>query len=90
MLIASDATGRIVEERTIAVEQYYDGGIDLIDSDDYRARSGISALKGTIYGPRGRIDQEFDNRYARNGKLEWSRAVHADGQVIENDFRGKP
>ena len=44
-------------------------------------------VRGSIYDPKGKLDQEFENRYGTHGELEWTRAVHSDGQVFEETVK---
>ena len=83
-LRAFDSRGDVVEELCLSVEDYYEGRLDLIDQDGYRARRGIVVIEGRIYGPSGNLDQEFRNRYSPTGSYLGGRTVHADGTINEH------
>ena len=73
----------VVEQADFSVEDYYDGSCELIDSNEYRERRGIRVLTGEIFDLKGRVDQSFETSYSERGEIVRSRAVFADGQVIE-------
>ncbi len=83
ILIAADANGNLVEEIDIPFEAYYDDGVSVVDSEDYRTAKGIRKLSGKIYDSKGNLQQSFENEYSTDGALAKSRAVHADGTVTE-------
>lgn len=83
ILVALTVSESVVDEQDLSVEDYYDGGCELIDSSEYRASRGVRVVKGEIYDPKGNLDQRFENRYSEAGALIGSRSVFADGQVIE-------
>jgi len=82
ILLAEDARGTILERCEIPYDEYYDGGIDLLDSNAHRAEKGIRRLKGEIYDSSGSLQQTFENRYSLDGHCVGSRIVFADGTVV--------
>ncbi len=83
-LNAYNANGELVEAVTLSLEDYYQGLHDLIDKDEYRATLGIRVIEGKLFGPAGKLDQEFRNRYSETGAYAGGRTVHADGTVNED------
>lgn len=83
MLTATDVNRQLVEQLNVSYDMYYDGGVPVVDSSEYRAKKGIRHLSGRIYDSRGVLEQEFDNQYLENGDFSKCRAVHADGTVVE-------
>ncbi len=81
-LVAEDANGKTLERREVSYDAYYDGGIDVVDSNAYRADRGIRRLKGEIYDSSGSLQQSFENRYSKDGRCLGSRIVFADGSVV--------
>ncbi len=86
-LRALSRDGTEVANETMGIEDYYDASPELIDSPQYRTTRGIRSVVGKIYDPKGKLDQQFENRYGADGALEWTRVVHADGQVIEETIK---
>lgn len=84
LLVAFGATKDLpVEQLSMTTEEYYEGGIPLIDAREYRSKRGIVLVRGEIFDSRGRAAQRFENRYASDGRLSSNRTVHGDGSVTE-------
>ena len=83
-LQAFDTDGVLLEEITLSLEEYYEGSNELIDSEEYRASHGVAVIKGKLFDPSGKLDQEFSNRYSTSGAYVGGRTVYADGTVNED------
>ena len=83
-LKAFSAHGDLVEAVQMSVADYYQSLHDLIDKNEYRAARGIAVIEGRVYGPSGKLDEEFRNLYAVSGAFTRGRAVFADGTVNED------
>jgi hypothetical protein len=78
--------GKLVREIRLSLDEYYEDGIELIDSSVSRQKSGIRSVKGELLDGQGRLTQQFENQYDATGRLVHSRAVHDDGTISEQNF----
>jgi hypothetical protein len=83
ILIAENGDGVVVERLDVPLDNYYGGGLPVVDSDDYRRLNGIRLLRGHIYGYKGNLMEEFVVKYDSDGRYIHSRAVHEDGTIVE-------
>jgi hypothetical protein len=83
-IIGFDEDGNIIDDITITYDEYYESSLEIIDSNEYRSRSGVVLIKGAVYDHSGQLDQEFENRYNQNGEYIGGRVVHSDGTIIED------
>jgi hypothetical protein len=80
--MAEDANGKTVERREVPYDEFYEGGIDVVDSNANRATNSIRRLKGEIYDSSGSLQEMFDNRYSEDGRCLGSRITFADGTTV--------
>jgi hypothetical protein len=83
-LFAESVDGDIIESHRITYDQYYNGGIPVVDANDYRAKLQIRKLRGEIYRSSGALQQQFENHYSEDGRFSSGRTVHDDGTVVED------
>jgi hypothetical protein len=84
LLLATDEHGTVVERTEVPYDDYYGGGVAIVDSNAYRAAKRIRRLTGEVYNSKGQLQQSFDNQYAEDGRYLRSRMIFADGTVVEN------
>jgi len=84
LLVAYDSDGEVVEETNLSYFDYYEELHPLIDEDEYRSDFGIRKLARKIYDDDGKLQQEFEVFYTKDGAYQRSRAVHEDGTVTED------
>ena len=64
ILTALRADGSEAETLEIQLPNYDDGGIELLDSDEYRASRSIRIVQGRIVDLEGNVRREFVSEYA--------------------------
>jgi len=74
----------LVESLRLTYEAYYDGNQPLIDDPDYRRKKHIRKVSGTIYDPKGSVDQQFEMQYDGRGRHVRGHAIHKDGTVTKS------
>lgn len=82
LLVAEDTNGRTIERREVSYDEFYEGGIDMVDSNAYRAAKAIRWLRGEVYDSSGSLQERFDNRYSEDGECLASRITFADGTTV--------
>ncbi|HEX5445362.1 MAG TPA: hypothetical protein VFW87_16170 [Pirellulales bacterium] len=83
-LTAFSVDGTIVEEASLAHEQYYGQSNQLIDSEIYRSHMGVVTIRGVVFDGEGNKAQVFESHYDRAGRYLNGKATYKDGTVIEN------
>jgi hypothetical protein len=84
-LVAWNDEGKIVAEKKIPLDKYYEDLDELIDSGEYRKEKEIIRIKGTLHNSKGAVIQEFDNSYSvADGRYLHGKIRYADGTVIED------
>jgi hypothetical protein len=84
-LVAWNDEGKIIAERKIPLDKYYENLDELIDSGEYRKENEIVRIKGTLHNSKGAVIQEFDNSYSiADGRYLHGKIRHADGTVTED------
>lgn len=85
-LTAFDEAGEIVETCEMSIHDYYDELHPMMDDPEYISKHGIRRLTGLLIGERGKVSQEFESLYDKDGIIYHSKIVHADGTVTEHDL----
>lgn len=69
---------------TLPLSKYYEGRLAILDSDDYRKGRGIRYLRGKLFDSRGRLVEDFENRYGVAGEYVGGRVRFDDGTMQED------
>jgi hypothetical protein len=84
LLSAFTESHETILEETLTIDDYYENSSPMIDDNEFRKQHNIRFIHGRIYDYDGKLDQEFNNEYGKDGAYLRSRIVHADGTIIEN------
>ena len=78
-LVARDAAGCVVCERSLSSAEWYDGDCPIIDSDAERVRLGIRSIEGSQFDRGGRLFRRWIVTYRVDGSVE-------DDEVLLDDW----
>jgi hypothetical protein len=85
LIIAFDANGNVELELELPIDDYYDEGVEVLDSSAARVKGGVRIIKGELYTHKG-FSERFENHYDTRGKLILTRSVFDDGTSNEQVF----
>ncbi len=60
---------KLIEEKFYDVETWYDGDIEVIDSEEYRKNRQITLIKGKQYEKDGVLERAWSTFYDESGRL---------------------
>ena len=81
LISAFDKDGGLVFERSMTLKQYEEELRGLLESPSYRARRGIVKIVGQVYDEAGRLVEDFQHRYAPDGRPLWRDAAEDEETV---------
>jgi hypothetical protein len=83
---------KLIECTEIGTYEWYDGGLEVIDSNEYRAKKGVVEIHGAQYDDSGGIYEEWRNYYDDFGRItkseEYSEGIVTKSKIIDYDEGG--
>ena len=75
----------LVNSRNVDINEWYDGSIIEIDSNNFRIENKVSSIRGEQYGENNEIEECWINHYDTLGRLIKSERYDKNLKLIDSE-----